>query len=125
MKKQLLKIAGTSVFTFLASAPMALAQTAKSATWFPTISGFGDQDLVVILNNVITWVLYATGAAAVTMLIIGGFQYAISRGDEKAVGKAKNTITYAIIGVVIVIIAQAIVFFVANQLLKGTSSSTL
>ena len=46
------------------------------------------------------------------MLIIGGIRYVISGGDSKKVTDAKNTIMYAIIGLIIAILAYAIVNFV-------------
>jgi cytochrome bd-type quinol oxidase subunit 2 len=55
------------------------------------------------------------GVAAVIMIIIGGFRYITSSGDSASVNSAKNTILYAIIGLVIVALAQVIVRFVLNQ----------
>ena len=53
--------------------------------------------------------LYFAGAVAVVFLVIGGYQYVTSRGNEEAMEKAKKTITAAIIGIVIIIMAFAIV----------------
>ena len=50
------------------------------------------------------------------MLIIGGFRYVFSQGNEKAVTGAKDTILYAIIGLVIAILSYAIVNFVLGGL---------
>lgn len=55
------------------------------------------------------------GAVAVVMIIFGGFRYITSGGDSGNIGSAKNTILYAIVGLVIVAIAQAIVQFVLNE----------
>jgi len=52
------------------------------------------------------------GIAAVIMIIIGGFRYVFSAGNEKAVASAKDTILYAIIGIVVASLAFAIVNFV-------------
>jgi hypothetical protein len=49
------------------------------------------------------------------MLIIGGFRYITSGGNSEGIGKAKNTIIYAIIGLIIVALAQIIVQFVLNK----------
>ena len=54
------------------------------------------------------------------MLIYGGLRYVISGGDSKKVTDAKNTIMYAIIGLIIAILAYAIVNFVINAV-GGTS----
>jgi hypothetical protein len=53
------------------------------------------------------------------MLIWGGLQYVISSGDSKRVESAKSTILYAIIGIVVALLAFAIVSFVTGQLGTG------
>ena len=61
-------------------------------------------------------ILYIVGIIAVIMLIIGGIKYVISGGDAKKVTDAKNTVLYAIIGLVIAVFAYAIVNFVISAL---------
>ena len=67
------------------------------------------------VKKVINAVLYVVGILAVVMVIIGGVQYTTSGGDQAAVTKAKNTILYGIVGLVIAILAYAIVNFVVGQ----------
>ena len=55
------------------------------------------------------------GAVSVIMIIIGGFRYVTSQGDQTQMQSAKNTILYAVIGVVVSIAAYAIVSFVVAQ----------
>ncbi|MGH7193812.1 MAG: pilin [Candidatus Saccharimonadales bacterium] len=55
------------------------------------------------------------GAASIIMIIYGGFRYVISGGESGRVGAAKNSLIYAIVGLVIVALAQLIVHFVLNQ----------
>ena len=55
------------------------------------------------------------GVVSVIMIIYGGFRYITSGGDSGSVGNAKNTLIYAIVGLVIVALAQLIVHFVLNQ----------
>lgn len=55
------------------------------------------------------------GVVAVIMIIIGGFRYITSAGDSNRVSSAKNTIIYALIGLVIVALAQVIVQFVLKR----------
>ena len=50
------------------------------------------------------------------MIIYGGIQYVISAGDSGKVGKAKNTILYAVIGLVVAVMSYAIVNFVVSNL---------
>ena len=56
------------------------------------------------------------GIAAVIMIIIAGFKYITSGGDPNGVNSAKNTILYAVIGLVIALSAQAIALFVLKKL---------
>ena len=65
-----------------------------------------------VLNTVINFALYFIGAISVLMLIIGGVRYTMSGGNDKSVAAAKNTILYAVIGVVVALLAYAIVNFV-------------
>ena len=48
------------------------------------------------------------GVVAIIMIIVGGFRYITSGGDSSKVGSAKNTIIYAIIGLILVALAQII-----------------
>lgn len=74
---------------------------------------FGDTGVFKQITNV---VLYIVGVIAVIMLIIGGIKYVVSGGDAKKVTDAKNTVLYAIIGLVIAFLAFAIVNFVITTL---------
>lgn len=69
-----------------------------------------------ILTRVIQILVFIIGIAAVIMIIINGLRYIISNGDSGAVNSAKNGIIYALIGLVVAILAQAIVSFVLNRL---------
>jgi hypothetical protein len=72
-------------------------------------SGKNLSDVIVKVTNII---IFIVGAASVLMLIIGGFRYVLSGGDSAGVEGAKNTILYAIIGVIVAIMSYAIVNFV-------------
>ncbi len=74
---------------------------------------FGDTG---VFRQVTNTILYIVGIIAVVMLIIGGIKYVVSGGDSKKVTDAKNTVLYAIIGLVIAVLAFAIVNFVINAL---------
>lgn len=76
-----------------------------------------------VFTNITNTILYAVGIISVIMLIWGGLRYVVSGGDSKKVTDAKNTIMYAIIGLIIAILAYAIVHFVLTQLDAGSSSS--
>ncbi len=74
-----------------------------------------------VFTKLTNTVLYAVGIISVVMLIIGGIRYVISGGDSKKVTDAKNTIMYAIIGLIIAILAFAIVNFVISAV-GGTTT---
>lgn len=119
----------TTVLTGLLAAPtLAYAQTAKDAACEgvkltggscdsgdpndPNSAGNKVNSTVGTVINIFSWIV---GVAAVIMIIIGGFRYITSGGDSGKIGGAKDTILYAIIGLVVVAMAQIIVRFVLNQ----------
>ena len=72
-----------------------------------------------IFTNITNTILYVVGIISVIMLIFGGLRYVVSGGDSKKVTDAKNTVLYAIIGLVIAILSYAIVNFVLNAIGSG------
>lgn len=70
------------------------------------------QDLIARIINVISVIV---GVIAVIMIIFGGFRYITSGGNDSSVAAAKNTILYALIGLIIVALAQVIVKFVLQN----------
>ena len=75
-------------------------------------------DLNNVVNTIINTVIFIIGMVAVVMVILGGISYATSQGDPGKVKKGKDTILYGIIGLVIAILAFAIVNFVLGALAK-------
>ena len=75
-------------------------------------------DLNTMIQGVLNWVFGIIGIVAVIMIIIGGFNMMISSGDPGKDKKGKDTILYGIIGLVIAILAFAIVNFVINGIFK-------
>ena len=67
------------------------------------------------IKTIINVLLFVLGAIAVIMIIIGGFRYVLSAGESSAITAAKNTIFYAVIGLVVAILAFAIVNFVLKN----------
>ena len=60
-------------------------------------------------------ILFLVGGIAVIMIVVGGLRYVVSAGNPSAVNDAKNTILYAVIGLVIAASAYAIVGFVTGH----------
>jgi len=65
-------------------------------------------------KNIINTIIYVAGALSVILIIVGGIRYVISQGDAKQIESAKNTILYSVIGLIVTLLAYAIVQFVVN-----------
>ena len=77
-------------------------------------------DAIDVVKNVLNTVYFWIGILAVVFIIIGGYNYTMSQGDPGKVAKAKSTILYAIIGLVIALMAFAITSFVLSALNGST-----
>jgi hypothetical protein len=72
-----------------------------------------------VFATIANTLIFLVGAVAVIYLIIGGLRYVISNGEAKNVESAKNTILYAIVGIVVAVISFALVQFVITALNKS------
>lgn len=116
----------TSIITTLAIVATAIAlpmpafavtgTTQKIQDGVNIISNGPSGDLAFSVKNIVNVLLFALGMIAVIMIVIGGFRYVLSGGDSSAIGAAKNTIFYAVIGLVVAILAFAIVNFVLKNI---------
>lgn len=68
-----------------------------------------------IIKTIVDVLLFIIAAVSVIMIIIGGIKYTISQGDSSAVTSAKNTILYAVVGLLVAMFAFAIVNFVVTR----------
>ncbi len=75
-------------------------------------SGNRSGDVTKVIQDVINILLFLVGLIAVLMIVISGFRFVTSNGDANTVSSAKNSIIYAVIGLVIAVMAYAIVNFV-------------
>lgn len=107
------------------------AQGAKQAacegsggTWTPSPSAQDPQDgicdsggrsLTSTISQVSSILLYIVGAVSVLMVVIGGLRYALAQGDSNAVNAAKNTVLYALVGVLVASMGLGLVTFVTSQ----------
>ena len=121
------KFVGTLIAVTLLTAPtVALAFEDENAdtTGF-RINAFtnefrGIQDpakagLINTTIRIINALLVLAAIAAIVFVIIGGVRYITAQGDEDAVAQAKNTVIYAIIGIIVIILAAVIVNFFVSQ----------
>lgn len=106
----------TIIWGFLLATPAYALQVTNN---IPDAAKTG-QDANAIIKNVTNTLSFVAGVAAVIAIIIGGIMYITSAGDEKRIESAKNTILYAVIGLVVAILAYAI----ANFVISGVTTQT-
>ena len=131
MQRLLALFAGLSVWSILAfsQAVPALAQTSPeitnglcagvnldiNATNCKNDTGEANAKITRLIHTIINLLSLVVGVVAVIMIIVGGLRYITSGGSDTSVTGAKNTILYAVIGLIIVALAQIIVRFVLNK----------
>lgn len=109
----LIKKIGSYPATVIASLVFpAIALAADSGSIVPdNLPTFG---IIEIVQAAIKFILVVAFIAAFIMLLIGGIRWILAGGDEKAVSGARNTITAALIGLVVVLLSFAIIKLVEN-----------
>lgn len=73
-------------------------------------------DIGSLIKAIVSALLFIIGAVSVVMIVIGGIKYTISQGDSSAISSAKNTILYAVIGLIVALLGYAIVQFVIDRI---------
>ncbi len=84
--------------------------------------GLGNADLKTTVMNIISYVLGLLGLIAVVMVLYGGFTWMTAGGNEDKIDTAKQIISSAAVGLVIILIAWAIVTFVVGTARNVTGS---
>lgn len=74
-------------------------------------------DLPGRILAIVNGVLIVVAVVALAFIVYGGFRYVVSRGDEQDVATAKNTLIYAVVGLVVIGLAAALVNFVVDAIL--------
>ena len=112
-------------FTLLFAGDTALAQTAAQVQQgVNDVGGAGALSLQTVIKTAVNVLLYFIGSLSVIMIIYGGFKYVTSGGDSTAVASAKNTILYAVIGVIVSVLAFTIVNFAIGLFNKEPAAPT-
>lgn len=100
------------------------ATPAGAINVFPACGANADQavckatttdNVTSMAKTIVNVMLFVLGIVAVIMIVIGGVRYVVSAGDSSAVTGAKNTILYSVVGLVVAIMAYAIVNFVLTS----------
>lgn len=125
MKKSIISIAimtcavfGASVFSTASLSGSVSAQVSKGIDTATTSemkgkSIDGDDGLIKTVVNVLLW---AVGILSVIMIIFSGLRYITSAGDASKTKSAQSTLTYSVVGLIVAIMAYAIVNMVINRL---------
>ncbi|MBI3115123.1 MAG: hypothetical protein HYZ09_01350 [Candidatus Kerfeldbacteria bacterium] len=104
----------TALLAVLVVPALALAQTSFIVEDIGGAVGLGTADLKDTVINIIKWVLGILALVAVSFIIYGGFTWMTASGNDDRIGKAKSIISAAVIGLIVVILAWAVVIFVAG-----------
>ena len=111
----------TTSFTFALAVPAGVVDAQAKQQICEGLGGPADCDpggsassVNKLIRTVISFLSFIVGIVSVIMIIIGGLKYITSSGDSSNVTSAKNTILYAIVGLVVVALAQVLVRFVLN-----------
>lgn len=91
------------------------ANAGDSGTASNCEDGTGSNSFNSVVHTVINLFSWIVGVISVIMIVVGGFKYITSGGKDSNVSGAKNTIMYALIGLVVVALAQVIVRFVLTN----------
>ena len=116
MFKQLTSKVGLGLTGVMLSASSAVAANSDAQAGIDAAKGnLQTTSLTDSVANVTNIMITIIGIISVIMLIIGGFRYVLSGGDSKNTTAAKDTILYAIIGVVVALLSYSIMNFVIDQ----------
>lgn len=89
----------------------------SGGTWSGSQCSTSDNRTVIgTIRQVVNILIFIVGAVSIIMVVIGGLRYVLSGGDQNSISSAKNTILYAIVGIVVAVAAYAIVNFVLLNL---------
>ncbi len=101
-----------------------IALLGASGSFANCISETGCVDANSVVTNSIQWIIGISGLVAAVFIVVGAIGYITSSGDASKLQKAKNTLTYAIIGLAIVALAEIITAFVSNAIRSAEAPAT-
>ena len=95
-----------AIFTFLLAVSFVKPVYAQEPAKISAVVG--------VIENIIKLLAPIAAIAFLVMLIVGGFQFVTSGGDPKAAAGARNTLTYAVIGIILVVASWLILVLIGN-----------
>lgn len=81
-----------------------------------SVCASNDDKVDSLIKTIVNVMIYAIGATSIIVIIIAGFVYTTSNGEPAQIKKAKDTLTYAIAGLVIALLAYSIVNWIVDKL---------
>lgn len=93
-------------------------QTCDDGSTSAVCSSTKTDNLSTYIKTIVDVLLFVLGTVSVITIIVSGIRYTTSHGDAKAVQSAKDTLLYAVIGLIVAIMSYAIVNFVVEQFVK-------
>ena len=109
MKKIILSLV---LISFLALPVLSLAQSPPpSSPSSGTLLPLRSTNVINVLENVVDWLFTVLLIFAAIFIVIAGFQFVTAQGDPEKVKKARDMILYAIIGIVVALLARGIIYF--------------
>ena len=108
----LLGVSSLAAASLLTSDASAQVSSGINAATTSEMQGKSVNNTVGSIVNILLWVV---GILAVTMIVWSGFKYITSAGDTSKLASAKSTLIYAVVGLIIAIMAYAIVNFVRTE----------
>jgi hypothetical protein len=119
----LLTIASFAALTSVYAAPAVFAETSvlgdacknNNSSVICKQSENAENKTTAFVTNLTNLLLFAIGVISIIMIIIGGIRYTTSNGDSSQITSAKNTILYAVVGLVVAFMAYGIVNYVVSQ----------
>ena len=73
----------------------------------------GTGGVIYRVTNTVAWIM---GALSVIMIMVGGFMYITANGDANKIATAKNTVIYAVVGLIVIFMARTIVAFILSRI---------
>lgn len=102
----------------------AFAQASQVKEGVSAIGGESSPSADSALETIVNAFLLLVGAVAIVMIVYGGFRYVTSAGEASAVSAAKNTILYAVVGLIVALLAYSISDYVLDVFEGGSTNTT-
>jgi ketopantoate hydroxymethyltransferase len=106
----------STLLSFLPLVVLAQPNMGQGLNEFLNETGLSNADLVVVIGRIVKIVISFLGLIAVVIIIIGGFKWMTSGGNEETIKKAKKLMINGIIGLVIIVLAYAIASFIISAI---------